>query len=168
MKQARAYGVGVLVATQNPMDLDYRVLSNAGVWFVGRLQTDTDRARVVEAMSSVRGAGGFEPDEVADAIKRLAPRWFVARNAVPGAGRGALAVEDDAVVAARADDARGSAPRAGAGVGEAGAAQVGSNLCASRLPRMRFRCLPVGGAGVRVTRALASERRLLARNQSLA
>lgn len=88
MKQARAYGVGVLVATQNPMDLDYRVLSNAGVWFVGRLQTDADRARVVEAMSSVRGAGGFEPDEVADAIKRLAPRWFVARNVhrAPGVG----------------------------------------------------------------------------------
>jgi DNA helicase HerA-like ATPase len=88
MKQARAYGVGVLVATQNPMDLDYRALSNAGVWFVGRLQTDADRARVVEAASGTRGVGGFEPEEVADAIKRLAPRWFVARNAVPRAGGG--------------------------------------------------------------------------------
>ena len=129
MKQARAYGVGVLVATQNPMDLDYRVLSNAGVWFVGRLQTDTDRARVVEAMSSVRGAGGFEPDEVADAIKRLAPRWFVARNAVPGAGRGALAVEDDAVVAARADDARGSAPRRARAPGQGGGARRRAGRC---------------------------------------
>jgi DNA helicase HerA-like ATPase len=92
MKQARAYGVGVLLATQNPMDLDYRVLSNAGVWFVGRLQTDADRARVVEAMASAPAAaeesaaegpdGGeaFEPAAVADVIKRLAPRWFVVRN----------------------------------------------------------------------------------------
>jgi hypothetical protein len=45
MKQARAFGVGVLVATQNPMDLDYRALSNAGLWCLGRLQTDADRAR---------------------------------------------------------------------------------------------------------------------------
>ena len=80
MKQARAYGVGVVVATQNPMDLDYRVLSNAGVWFVGRLQTDGDRQRVVEAMSAVRGPDAFEPEHVADVIKRLAPRWFVTRN----------------------------------------------------------------------------------------
>jgi hypothetical protein len=90
MKQARAYGVGVLLATQNPMDLDYRVLSNAGVWFVGRLQTDADRARVVEAMASAPSAGDpaeggpsesdFEPAVVTDVIKRLAPRWFVARN----------------------------------------------------------------------------------------
>ena len=40
MKQARAFGVGVVVATQNPMDLDYRALSNAGLWFIGRVQTD--------------------------------------------------------------------------------------------------------------------------------
>jgi DNA helicase HerA-like ATPase len=47
MKQARAFGVGVVVATQNPMDLDYRALSNAGLWCIGRLQTDADRARVM-------------------------------------------------------------------------------------------------------------------------
>ena len=90
MKQARAYGVGVVVATQNPMDLDYRILSNAGVWFVGRLQTDADRERVVEAMSSMPAQSGsaessaddsaFEPALVTDTVKRLAPRWFVARN----------------------------------------------------------------------------------------
>lgn len=84
MKQARAYGVGVVVATQNPMDLDYRVLSNAGVWFVGRLQTEADRARVVEAMSDARpqeeGGPAFAKELVTDVVKRLAPRWFVARN----------------------------------------------------------------------------------------
>src|ERR1044072_9126472 len=54
MKQARAFGVGVVVATQNPMDLDYRALGNAGMWLVGRLQTDADRERVLEGLS---GAG---------------------------------------------------------------------------------------------------------------
>jgi hypothetical protein len=56
MKQARAFGVGVVIATQNPMDLDYRALGNAGLWCVGRLQTDADRARVIEGLS---GAGGL-------------------------------------------------------------------------------------------------------------
>jgi hypothetical protein len=89
LKQARAYGVGVVVATQNPMDLDYRALSNAGIWFVGRLQTDADRARVVEAMADADGAG---PDKAAlsETIKKLAKRWFVLRNVhMPG---GALLV----------------------------------------------------------------------------
>src|SRR5450432_2782271 len=55
MKQARAFGVGVVVATQNPMDLDYRALSNAGLWCLGRLQTDADRARVLDGLSAARG-----------------------------------------------------------------------------------------------------------------
>ena len=57
MKQARAFGVGVLVATQNPMDLDYRALSNAGLWFLGRLQTDADRERVLDGLSEAKGHG---------------------------------------------------------------------------------------------------------------
>ncbi|MBL9027436.1 MAG: DUF853 family protein, partial [Myxococcales bacterium] len=52
MKQARAYGVGVLIATQNPMDLDYRALSNAGLWCLGRLQTDADRERVLDGIAN--------------------------------------------------------------------------------------------------------------------
>jgi hypothetical protein len=81
MKQARAYGVGLVLATQNPMDLDYRALSNAGMWFVGRLQTDADRERVVEGMASA-GATGSGPTRKAleSTIKRLAKRWFVLRN----------------------------------------------------------------------------------------
>ena len=58
MKQARAFGVGVVIATQNPMDLDYRALGNAGMWCVGRLQTDADRARVLEGLCSATDAGG--------------------------------------------------------------------------------------------------------------
>lgn len=86
MKQARAFGVGVVVATQNPMDLDYRALSNAGLWCIGRLQTDADRARVVDGLASSAGASGDLKD-LNQTIGRLAPRWFVVRNAhVPEAG----------------------------------------------------------------------------------
>ncbi len=76
MKQARAYGVGCIIATQNPMDLDYRTLSNAGTWMLGRLQTDADRARVME------GLGEDKKKSVLGAlVKRLTPRWFVVRDA---------------------------------------------------------------------------------------
>ena len=80
MKQARAFGLGVVLATQNPMDLDYRALSNAGVWCIGRLQTDADRERVVDAMSG-NTAGEVDAVTLANIIKMLAPRWFVLRNA---------------------------------------------------------------------------------------
>src|SRR6478752_7973231 len=52
MKQARGFGIGVLVATQNPMDLDYRALGNAGLWCLGRLQTDADRARALDGLGA--------------------------------------------------------------------------------------------------------------------
>jgi hypothetical protein len=80
MKQARAFGVGVVIATQNPMDLDYRALGNAGLWMIGRLQTDADRARVIDGLA---GAAGSEESaaELARTVKRLASRWFLVRNA---------------------------------------------------------------------------------------
>ncbi len=77
MKQARAFGVGVVIATQNPMDLDYRALSNAGLWALGRLQTDADRARVIDGLV---GSGGEEAAKLAAVLKRLAPRWFLLRD----------------------------------------------------------------------------------------
>ena len=80
MKQARAFGVGLLLATQNPMDLDYRALSNAGLWCVGRLQTDADRERVVEALATEGDTSGADPTELAELVKMLAGRWFVLRN----------------------------------------------------------------------------------------
>lgn len=79
MKQARAFGVGVLVATQNPMDVDYRALGNAGVWCIGRLQTDADCARVLDGLSST-DTKGFSTATLGKAIKNLAPRWFVMRD----------------------------------------------------------------------------------------
>jgi len=86
MKQARAFGVGVVVATQNPMDLDYRALSNAGLWCVGRLQTDADRERVVDGLASAGVTGGQSRAELANTIERLAPRWFLTRDAHAGEG----------------------------------------------------------------------------------
>jgi DNA helicase HerA-like ATPase len=81
LKQARAFGVGIVVATQNPMDLDYRALGNAGLWCVGRLQTDADRARVVEGLADAGQAGeGLEPVEVSETIKKLSRGWFVMRD----------------------------------------------------------------------------------------
>jgi len=78
MKQARAFGVGVVLATQNPMDVDYRALSNAGLWCLGRLQTDADRARVIDGLV---GSGTGEAAQLAAVLKKLAPRWFLVRDA---------------------------------------------------------------------------------------
>ena len=79
MKQGRAFGVGVIVATQNPMDLDYRTLSNAGFWAVGRLQTDADRERVVDSLCNANEAGSTEA-ELSALIRRLGQRWFLVRD----------------------------------------------------------------------------------------
>jgi DNA helicase HerA-like ATPase len=79
-KQARAFGVGVVIATQNPMDLDYRALSNAGLWCVGRLQTDADRNRVIEGLAQNAGTGAESVASLEQLIKSLKNRWFLVRN----------------------------------------------------------------------------------------
>ncbi len=81
MKQARAFGVGVVIATQNPMDLDYRALSNAGLWCIGRLQTDADRARVIEGLSGSSSLDRAATQALTKTVSRLGPRWFVVRDA---------------------------------------------------------------------------------------
>lgn len=80
MKQARAFGVGVVIATQNPMDLDYRALGNAGFWAIGRLQTDRDRARIVDGLASCGTAASESAQEIGALVQRLAPRWFLVRD----------------------------------------------------------------------------------------
>ncbi|HVR32705.1 MAG TPA: DUF87 domain-containing protein [Acidimicrobiia bacterium] len=55
LKQARAFGVGMVLSTQNPVDLDYKAMSNAGTWMIGRLQTERDKARILEGISSATG-----------------------------------------------------------------------------------------------------------------
>jgi hypothetical protein len=79
MKQARAFGVGVVLATQNPVDVDYKALSNAGTWMVGRLQTDRDKQRLLDGMSAA--SGGVDVKAVGDTISGLAKREFVLRRA---------------------------------------------------------------------------------------
>jgi hypothetical protein len=62
------------------MDLGYRALSNAGLWCLGRLQTDANRARVLDGLAAARRVDGMAA-ELANTLRRLAPRWFVVRNA---------------------------------------------------------------------------------------
>jgi hypothetical protein len=75
LKQARAHGVGMVLSTQNPVDLDYKAMSNAGTWMVGRLQTERDKARILEGLKSASGAvdvGAFDA-----VIGDLGKRQFV-------------------------------------------------------------------------------------------
>lgn len=76
LKQARAFGVGLALATQNPVDLDYKALSNAGTWFVGRLQTERDKQRLAEGLNAA-SAGALTVEEIADVIGRLPKRTFL-------------------------------------------------------------------------------------------
>jgi len=80
MKQARAFGLGVVLATQNPVDLDYKGLANAGTWFIGRLQTERDRDRVIDGLLSVQAGAGAERGELAKLMGGIAPRVFLMRN----------------------------------------------------------------------------------------
>ncbi len=82
LKQARAYGLGVVLATQNPVDLDYKGLSNAGTWFLGRLQTERDKARVLEGLEgAVTGAGQrFDRNDMDRILSGLGTRIFLMHN----------------------------------------------------------------------------------------
>jgi hypothetical protein len=75
LKQARAFGVGMILSTQNPVDLDYKALSNAGTWMVGRLQTKRDKARLLEGMTSA--AGDVDIATIDDTISGLGKREFL-------------------------------------------------------------------------------------------
>lgn len=78
LKQARAFGVGLALATQNPVDLDYKALSNAGTWMIGRLQTERDVDRLVDGLGS--SDGGTDVADLAKSIAGLAKRHFVLHN----------------------------------------------------------------------------------------
>ncbi len=80
MKQARAFGLGVVLATQNPVDLDYKGLSNAGTWFIGRLQTERDKARVIDGLVGAGGAG-LDRSQLETLLANLQARTFLMRNA---------------------------------------------------------------------------------------
>jgi hypothetical protein len=78
LKQARAFGLGVVLATQNPVDLDYKGLANCGTWFIGRLQTERDKLRVIEGLKSALASGGGEDLEAL--MSSLTQRVFLMRN----------------------------------------------------------------------------------------
>ncbi|MBO6576017.1 MAG: DUF853 family protein [Rhodothermales bacterium] len=80
MKQARAFGVGVVLATQNPVDLDYKALSNAGTWMLGRLQTERDKLRVLDGLEGAAGGAAFVRREVDAILSGLGKRRFMLHN----------------------------------------------------------------------------------------
>jgi hypothetical protein len=77
LKQARAFGVGIVLATQNPIDLDYRGLGNIGTWLVGRLQTEQDKARIRDALVAAASATGASSSDLESRIATLEPRQFL-------------------------------------------------------------------------------------------
>ncbi len=82
LKQGRAFGLGIVLATQNPVDLDYKGLANTGTWFIGRLQTERDKARVLEGLEGVAAGTGlkFNRQELEQTLTGLSNRIFLLNN----------------------------------------------------------------------------------------
>ncbi len=82
LKQARAFGLGVLLATQNPVDLDYKALSNIGTWWLGRLQTERDKARVLDGLegAAAQGDSTFNRSRMEELLAALGSRVFLMNN----------------------------------------------------------------------------------------
>jgi hypothetical protein len=82
LKQARAYGLGIVLATQNPVDLDYKGLANTGTWFIGRLQTERDKNRVIEGLEGAAAAQGaaFDRNTLEQTLAGLGSRVFLMNN----------------------------------------------------------------------------------------
>jgi len=82
LKQARAFGLGVVLATQNPVDLDYKGLANTGTWFIGRLQTERDKARVLEGLEGASASSGkkFDRQGMEQLLAGLGNRVFLLNN----------------------------------------------------------------------------------------
>ncbi|MEM9565246.1 MAG: DUF87 domain-containing protein [Actinomycetota bacterium] len=78
LKQARAFGVGLVLSTQNPVDLDYKAISNAGTWLIGRLQTEQDKNRLVDGLKAADG--GVDIGTVSETISALGKRQFLLRT----------------------------------------------------------------------------------------
>ena len=82
LKQARAFGLGVVLSTQNPVDLDYKSISNMGTWFIGRLQTKQDRDRVIDGLIGASSESGnvFDKQTIEELVSKLDKRVFLLHN----------------------------------------------------------------------------------------
>ena len=80
LKQARAFGLGMVLSTQNPVDLDYKGLSNTGTWFIGRLQTERDKERVMAGLEGAAVGGTFDRQRMGEVLAGLGQRVFLMNN----------------------------------------------------------------------------------------
>jgi hypothetical protein len=80
LKQARAFGLGVVLSTQNPVDLDYKGLANTGTWFIGRLQTERDKGRVIEGLEGAAAGSGFDRSRMEEILAGLGKQVFLLHN----------------------------------------------------------------------------------------
>ena len=148
MKQARAFGLGVVLSTQNPVDLDYKGLGNAGTWLIGRLQTERDKNRVIEGLLGTEAAGGMDRAGLETLMSNLSQRTFLMRNVHDEAPvlfqtrwalsylRGPLTLAEISKLEGQRTGARAaaggdSAATATAGVAAGAAATTGGNAVAS-------------------------------------
>ena len=133
LKQARAFGLGVVLATQNPVDLDYKGLANIGTWFLGRLQTERDKERLLDGLEGASGGAGPSRQDLDSALSRLRSRLFLLHDVHAGAPtvfetrwtmsylRGPLTRQEVRRLAGEAAPAAG--PDAGAGEGASAATE---------------------------------------------
>ena len=155
MKQARAFGIGVVLATQNPVDLDYKGLGNAGTWFIGRLQTERDRDRVIEGLLGTEAAKGLDRAGLTSMMANLTQRTFLMRNVHDDAPvlfrtrwamsylRGPLTLAEIRTLSASSSPQGGASPAAAGGVAILAPAGAGGVAAAARA-----RSRPVVEAGV--------------------
>ena len=183
LKQARAYGLGVVLATQNPVDIDYKALSNAGTWLLGRLQTERDKARVLDGLEGVSAGRTFDRAGLEAALGALGNRVFLMSNVhedAPVVFQSRHALCYLAGPMSRAQIRTLMAPRAAAAAAPAGAAQQGAAAAGTAAARPVAVCaappaaalrpaapagleelfLPAGAAAVRYAPALGGTARV--------
>ncbi|MFT7578799.1 MAG: hypothetical protein ACI9MR_000460 [Myxococcota bacterium] len=81
LKQARAFGLGALLATQNPVDIDYKAITNAGTWLIGKLQTEQDKERILDGLMGASATSGQSRSDISNQISALQGRQFLLQNA---------------------------------------------------------------------------------------
>jgi hypothetical protein len=136
LKQARAFGLGVVLATQNPVDLDYKGLTNIGTWFLGRLQADRDKQRLLDGLEGASGGAGLSRQELDAALSRLRNRLFLLHDVHAGAPvvfetrwtlsylRGPLTRQEVRQLSAASSEGGAEATASGAAVADAGPASA--------------------------------------------